>query len=491
MSELRAMNELLKWRSLQLIAFAALMTALGITCFITKYSVLDPDVWWHLKVGDWIVQKHAVPHRGIFSNTAADRPWVAYSWGYEVLLSRAYGWFGLIGMGWFGVLLTLAVAGILFWVLYRLARRFWRAWILTIVGCIAFLFSIMPRPVFFSMMLFAIVLMLILETQRSCQVHRLYWLPLIFAVWANLHIQFIYGLATVALFFAIIVFQHAASALKIDYTGPPTVPLLPLSGITAACFLAACIGPYSFHLYQVVLEYSKAKATYSLILELQPLRFSSIHDYLELSLAAAGFFAVGWQRRLDPFKVALMVFASMAAFRTMRDGWFVCIPALAFMADFPAESESTCQSRNRLQHAGVAIAIGLLLLLAARNADFNTLGLDRAISSSYPVDAANFIRRSRFGGPLYNSFDWGGFLIWYMPQYPVAIDGRNDLYGDELDSLFITSQDADSSQDPFLKAAGLVLIKRDVSLATALALDRNFQLVYKDPLSVVFVRKSP
>ena len=52
-----------------------------------KLTVRDLDNWWHLKVGDWILQNHAFPHTGIFSATAANRPWAAYSWGYEILLS--------------------------------------------------------------------------------------------------------------------------------------------------------------------------------------------------------------------------------------------------------------------------------------------------------------------------------------------------------------------------------------------------------------------
>lgn len=63
-----------------------------------KYIVRAPDIWWHLKVGDWIFENCAVPHNGIFSLTARNRPWVAHSWGYEVILSRVYHWFGLMGL---------------------------------------------------------------------------------------------------------------------------------------------------------------------------------------------------------------------------------------------------------------------------------------------------------------------------------------------------------------------------------------------------------
>lgn len=95
-------------RWLQLSPLSALLAGIGIIALRPKYSLLDYDIWWHLKVGDWIVDNLSLPHSGILSRTAA-RPWAAYSWGYEVLLSRAYAWFGLVGIGAYGTLLTMAL----------------------------------------------------------------------------------------------------------------------------------------------------------------------------------------------------------------------------------------------------------------------------------------------------------------------------------------------------------------------------------------------
>jgi hypothetical protein len=64
---------------------------------------------------------------------------------------------------------------------------------------LVFLFTVCPRPVYFSMMRFTAELTLILEANRSGRIQPLYWLPLIFLVWADLHIQFIYGLAVLGL----------------------------------------------------------------------------------------------------------------------------------------------------------------------------------------------------------------------------------------------------------------------------------------------------
>jgi hypothetical protein len=492
MSAMQDLMGVLKFRVLQLFALAALIVGVGAECFITKLSVLDLDVWWHLSVGDWIVQHGAFPHTGVLSRTAANRPWMAYSWGYEVLLSRSYAWLGFLGMAIFGTVLTIVVAIGLFWMLRQLSGRFWVAWTLSILIYSAFLFNIMPRPVFFTMLLYSITLTLILKSQRSGHVGSLYWLPLIFMIWANLHIQFIYGLFVVGLFAGINLLQRLAISVRkyADVLLTPKLPLAPLFAVLACCGLASCVGPYSFHVYRVVFGYSTSKIFYTMISELQALSFLGVSHFLELLIAAGAYFALGWQKKVDPFKLALLLVASIFAFRTTRDAWFMCITAAAIIADFPVSQEERSERISMPELAGVTAVVVLFLLLIARNTDFNERGLDRTISSQFPVDAVNFLRRNPVGGPLFNSFDWGGFLIFYMPQYPVAIDGRGDLYGDDRYAQFYATESADPSYaaDPYLNEAGVVILKNIVPLAKLLPTDRRFRVIYRDELAVVLAR---
>jgi hypothetical protein len=493
MSAVAEVRGILRLRGLQLFTLAALLAAAVWRAMLFKYCVSDLDTWWHLKVGDWIFQNHSVPHTGIFSSTAANRPWVAYSWGYEALLSRAYAWFGLVGIGLFGIILTIAVAYSVFWMLRRLSGRFWIGCLLGLVTCSAFLFTLMPRPVFFTMVLFMVTLTLILEAQRRGQVKTLYWLPLIFVLWANLHIQFIYGLFLVGLLFGVNLLQRLAEWSKIEpaWLSAPTLPVGQLGAIFAACVIASCLGPYSFHLYQVVYEYSQAQLPYSMIRELQPINFRFPCHYVQLLLTGAAFFAIGRQQKINPFKLALLTIASVVAYRTMRDSWFICIPAAACIADTCGERSESEPAQRWFETVGVFASVALLGLLFARNTDFNTRGLDAAISSQFPVSAVNFLRRNPARGPLYNDLDWGGFLIWYMPNQPVAIDGRNDLYGDELDRRFIsTERGADSyPTDPYLNEAGTVILQKTKPLAGILMSDPRFRVAYQDQIAIVFVRQ--
>ena len=124
----------------------------------------------------------------------------------------------------------------------------------------------------------------------------------------------------------------------------------------------------------------------------------------------------------------------------------------------------------------MAAAVGLALLLFANSTDFNRRGLDRAITSFLPVNAANYLLRNPAPGPLYNTLDWGGFLIWYTPNYPVAIDGRTDLYGDELNERFFKTANGAPSyvNDPYLNQAGVVILQKGASLGSFWERTRGF-----------------
>ncbi len=275
-----------------------------------------------------------------------------------------------------------------------------------------------------------------------------------------------------------------------DSLNAPTLPVIQPFAVLLGCMLAACVGPYSFHLYQEAIVISRSKIMYTMIRELQALSFHFFNQYVELILATGAFFALGWQKKIDPFKLSLLIFASILGFRTWRDAWFLCVIAAAVIADFPAPEAKRDHSIRPSGWAIVAVASILLLLVTVRNTDFNERALDREISQEYPVDAVNFLRKNPAGGPLYNSFDWGGFLIFYMPQYPVSIDGRTDLYGDAMDARYFSTQEANPSYvtDPVLNEAGVVILKNQFPIASMLMTDRRFRVIYRDNLATVLVR---
>jgi hypothetical protein len=487
------LREWLRLRVVQMPVLAGLLSLVIWRAFSMKLAVRDLDNWWHVRVGEWILQNHAFPHTGLFSRTAAGRPWAAYSWGYEVLLAQFYKWFDIVGIGLFGTMLTVAAGFSVYVMARRLASRFWVACLAATAAGSVFLFNSCPRPVFFSVILYAAVLTLVCDATRTGNTRRLLWLPLIFVLWANLHIQFIYGLVAIGALFVASVFRKIVSSMSenLEERLAPALPMETLALVLAACVLAACIGPYSYHLYEIVYGYANATVPYKIVRELQALNFRLFRHYVELLLTGAAFFALGRQRKLDVFKLVLLVISAIAAFRASRDAWFLCVTAAACIADLPATEEEIDRPETLYEYAGLAVFAVLAGFFFARTTDFNRMALDDAISSEFPVKAVNYLRKNPQPGPLYNTFDWGGFLIWYMPDYPVAIDGRTDLYGDELAFKFVATANGDESYltDPYLNEAGIVLLQKTVPLATGLSLDPRFKKIYEDRLAVVFVRR--
>jgi hypothetical protein len=482
-----------RFRPLQLAVLTALLSATALLSLHRKLSVLGADIFWHLKTGDWILQHHAFPRLGLFSRTAADRPWLAYSWGYEVLLARAYSWAGLRGIAIYGAALTVLVAFSIFWMTRRLSGRFYYSGLLAAIACYSFqLFHVVPRPAFFSMAWFALVLLVLFDAQRTGRAQRLTWLPILFLLWANLHIQFVYGLAAVALLLAINLAQQIAErvGLPTGYLTPRQLPTARLAIIFVLCVMATLVGPYSYELYGIIYRYSQAKVPYSVVWELQPFALRGYASYLQLLVAVAAFIAVGWQKRLDLFKLALLVLTTAFALRTQRDAWFQCIAAAACIAGAMREDELAEPAETSLQLAGVLVAVVLIATLGAPKIAFSEHALRRAMSNYFPIDAADYIQQRALPGPLWNPFDWGGFLVWYLPDYPVAIDGRTDLYGDAMLKRFQETQNGatDYRSDPYLAESRVVLTRTRDPLARLLENDPRYDELYSDSIATVFAR---
>ena len=109
---------------------------------------------------------------------------------------------------------------------------------------------------------------------------------------------------------------------------------------------------------------------------------------------------------------------------------------------------------------------------------------------SCPCRAVEAVRAKGYAGPLYNDFNWGGYLIWAL-RMPVSIDGRQNLYGDQrIDRSVATwSAQPDWASDAQLMSAGVVIGPVKAPLTQVLRMDSRFQLVYEDKLAAVFAAR--
>jgi hypothetical protein len=106
-----------------------------------------------------------------------------------------------------------------------------------------------------------------------------------------------------------------------------------------------------------------------------------------------------------------------------------------------------------------------------------------------PVAAVKYITENKPVGRLFNSYNWGGYLIWNLRDYPVFVDGRTDLYSDDLLTEWLNTMGAGKGWQDTLEKwdIGLVLIEPEWALAKLLP-TAGWQLLYEDQSSVLFQR---
>jgi hypothetical protein len=107
-----------------------------------------------------------------------------------------------------------------------------------------------------------------------------------------------------------------------------------------------------------------------------------------------------------------------------------------------------------------------------------------------PVKAAAYLNRAKPTGPMFNSYNWGGYLMFAAPEYPVFVDGRTDLYDDALLTQWLETARAENWQQTFDQwKIRLVVIERDSPLAEALRHERNWKETNPDKGTAIFERQ--
>jgi hypothetical protein len=446
---------------------------------------VDEDLWWHMSTGAWILQHRAVPVHDVFAAYTAGKPWIAYTWLFDVICSKIYGAGGLHGILTFTMSLTVGFIAALVFLLARYATML-RAIALTFIVVLAAIPLISPRPWLFTCLFFVLELHFLLQARdRSEPGWLLPVVPLI-ALWANLHIQFVYGLAVIGLF---AMERPLALALKWD---PESAKLRArwFWILLAASTLGTLLNPYGWRLYTVIAEYATQNAPLQVVQEMQPMQFREISDWAVLFLASAALFALGYTRRKSVLTLSLMAVALWFGFHTARDVWFLAVVSALAIA-CASEQPKLALGKLRFIQLGIALPPATALAIAVlHSGGASQKALQEASAKRFPVKAAEYIGSHPLEAPLYNPYDWGGYLIWRVPGMPVSIDGRANLQGDERVARFVATWTGRGSwaADPELMNANTIILEKDCGLASILRSDQRFRLLFEDGLASVFQR---
>jgi hypothetical protein len=440
------------------------------------------------------LQQHALPVNDPFSMYGATRPWLVYSWAFDVGVQTLFARFGLVGIFLLQIAVHVLVAAALYRLVNSLLADFWRSVALTAVSLYAISHIYAPRPGMATVLFTIIELGMLLAVRRGESAKKLWLLPMIFVAWANIHIQFVYGLGLLGIFACEPIMMRVLRLAGEEEIRVAFARAKYFWMALGGCLLATFVNPYGPKLYSTVLEYMRQPKSYSLVMELKAMNFRQPEHYVAAFLALCAAMAIGWRRERRPLWPTLLAIAAFVAFRSVKEIWFLSVIATCAIAcgwtALPVVRAANVAPREMWRNrAFVGVGVLALLLVAYRHYDVSNDWIAMQVAGSFPEASAGYIEKHHLPGPLYNDFTWGGYLIWRLPWLRVANDGRTNVHGDarvEQDWKVWNGKPGWDS-DPELSAANLIVADKKYALTELLKRDARFRLVFEDKDAVVFV----
>ena len=302
----------------------------------------------------------------------------------------------------------------------------------TLIACFCFMHLYTPRPWLFSILFFVIELDILLRVRATGRSWQLACLPVIFVLWSNIHIQFIDGLVLLAI---------AAVEQLATRFGIGTKTLLrprAFGFVVAGSLLGTLANPFGVHIYRIAFDLASQSGVMDKIDELKAMHFRSLPDFFVLFVALGAAAALAYGRRLLVLETGLLAFAALISFRSIRDVWAVGIVGCVILASIihTKPRQTPAPPLPRFGAVAATLVAALLVLAGFRAMRITNDKLQTQITASLPADAVKNIQAHSYPGPLYNTFEWGGYILaqrW--PAHRVFIDGRGDVYRGQVPAV--------------------------------------------------------
>ena len=443
-------------------------------------TMLAIDLAYHVRAGDLILDARAIPRVDSFTFTMAGRAWLDQQWGAQLLMAlvhRAGGW------GALAILRALLIGGT-FGMVYRSCRVRGAAPIaascLTLAGFVVSLQALAMRPQLLAVPLFAATLLVLVE--RGTHPRRLWLIPVMAALWANLHGSFVMAPALVALALVEdLARRDRAGARRLVFVGALTV-------------VATLCTPFGIHVWTYAIDLSTNPVIRDSVTEWAPITLSSFAGggFFLTAAACAAWLALRGERTAwtDLLWLGAFFFLALPAARGVI--WWGLVAPVVMAGLLPHRARAGA-SRARLGSPALNLTVAIVLAVATLGAlvhvreapDAALLreapsGLTAAVAADVPA-----------GSHLVVPEPWGSWFEYAVPSVPVFVDPRIELFPQSVWEDYTTlriSRDGWREVLDRWKVDAIVVDTRDWTLGDRLAADPAWRLAYRDHDGELFVR---
>jgi len=402
--------------------------------------VTDPDFWWHITTGNWILSHHTVPHQDLYTFTVNDHRWITHEWLSEVVLALLYaaGRLPLVSL----TLGAVTAAGFLL-VYLAIDRRV----NFVIAGLALALGVAAANPIWgprIQMITFALSALTYLWVKRFCEGRgrALYFLPAVMLIWVNLHAGFVLG-------YAILGVALLVEGMRYLLRRPGSMALPRLRAMTvilAASIGVAILNPNGWDIYLYPFQTGGSPEQQRLIVEWFSPNFqmSQIWAFEAMIFLIIGGLALS--RRIELRQFLLLLIGLGLALHSVRNLSLFMLVAVPALADYAQQVRERLSWRWPLRVkkttpitfvANVIMVLALVGVVALASVPSLVQRVDgKLVARDFPIKAADFLVQHPAPGRMLNAYGWGGYLIFrlygHTPPQPVFIFGDAALSGDQL-----------------------------------------------------------
>lgn len=421
-------------------ALIGLVVALLLNLILQR-SVVDPDLWGHIRFGQLISGLGGVPEMDPFAYTSGQQPWINHEWMAEVVAAQVYDGLGTPGLLLLRFSLLGATLGLVGWQLTKgplgptlgtLATFFVGLGMTVGLGT--------ARPHLFTYFFFALVMVLMVESRGR---PRLLWLlPIVFAVWINFHGGVLAGVGVLAVWGVGDLLDVGLANKKLPGFGH--VRWWGLLGVGAA--LALLVNPYGWELVWFLVDTTTEARP--MITEWAP---TSAHGgefllYLLFVMGGGALWVfkrqeISWKKTLVLIVLAILGVKATRHLPLMAIGMGVLLAEhfLPLHERLPRK-EGGNKSRwktNRLLTGvvGSCVVLAGLFIVGSgwQKGQPGCLPVQKTYIH-YPQGAVHLVRQADVSGRLVVPFNWGEYTLWHLgPQVQISMDGRREtVYPDSV-----------------------------------------------------------
>ena len=425
--------------------------------------VSDPDAWWHLKAGAYVLShwKFNGPDPWVPFST---RPFVLTQWLPEVVAQKGYELFGLPAVAWLRCAAILALISALVWAA-RQAGDSVPAIIAALAALIGTGGSLSERPQLVSFVLLAITVGAWWKTAGDLRPR--WWLAPMTFLWACSH-----GMWGIGVLIGLVVIAGLTLDRRLDRR--TTIRLL---AVPALSVVAAALTPVGPRLILTPIEVSSNAAQF--VQEWQPTDARNISAAVTLVMIALAL--LPWIRGTSTrpwWQIALAgtaVVSTLAMMRTVPVGSIIAAPLLASSLQEQRRTPATPLTRR-----GTWAWIGLVT--AAAILAMPIAGVLAQRPSGWPEGLRPQLAAIPAKTVVLNDFTAGGWLLWAEPQLTPVIDLRSEIYSMDYIRDYIRTKEVRAGWQRFLDQTKpkYALLRAGAPLTIALQEQLKWTTVGKD-----------